>query len=91
VCRHHDQIHGFSCRVVDDRRGGAARGVYIIWYRDLPRWWLASARFPAEQLATLAIAGPGGAALPLFAGVAILVGFIAIGLRLAMRWFGATE
>ncbi len=39
----------------------------------------------------LAISGPGGAPLPVLAEVAILVGFIAIGLRLAVRWFGATE
>jgi hypothetical protein len=52
---------------------------------------LASAGLPADQLGALAIAGPGGAPLPIFAEVAILVGFIAIGLALAVRWFAATE
>ncbi len=52
---------------------------------------LGSAGLPPELLGALAIAGPGGAPLPMLAEVAILLVFIAVGLGFAVRWFGATE
>src|SRR5262249_47318879 len=52
---------------------------------------LGAAGQPPELLAALAIAGPDGAPLPILAEVAILLGFIAVGIGLAVRWFGATE
>jgi ABC-2 type transport system permease protein len=52
---------------------------------------LSSAAVPPEVLGSLAIAGPSGAPLPLLAEVGVLLAFIAVGLALAVRWFGATE
>ena len=52
---------------------------------------LSSAAVPPEVVASLAIAGPSGAPLPLLAELALLAAFIAVGLALAVRWFGATE
>jgi ABC-2 type transport system permease protein len=52
---------------------------------------LGAAGAPEEVLASLAIAGPNGAPLPLLVEVVILCAFIAAGLALAVRWFGVTE
>jgi ABC-2 type transport system permease protein len=52
---------------------------------------LSSSAVPPEVLNSLAIVGPSGAPLPILAEVAVLVAFIAVGLGLAVRWFGATE
>ena len=52
---------------------------------------LGAAGAPEDVLASLAIAGPNGAPLPLLVEVVILCAFIAAGLALAVRWFGVTE
>ncbi len=52
---------------------------------------LGSAGLPPELLGARAIVGPEGAPLPMLAEVAVLLMFIAVGLGLAVRWFGATE
>ncbi len=52
---------------------------------------LSATAAPPEVLRALAITDPSGAPLPILAEVAILLAFIAVGLTLAVRWFGATE
>ena len=52
---------------------------------------LSSAAVSPEVVVSLAIAGPSGEPLPLLAELGVLVAFIAVGLALAVRWFGATE
>jgi ABC-2 type transport system permease protein len=52
---------------------------------------LGAAGLPPELLQGLAILGPDGAPLSTLAEVGILLAFIAVGLALSIRWFGATE
>ena len=52
---------------------------------------LGAAGVPPELVNSLAIAGPNGAPLPIPIEVGILLAFIAVGVSLAVRWFGALE
>jgi ABC-2 type transport system permease protein len=57
----------------------------------LRRVALASAGAPPERIAALALAGPGGAPLPVWADVAALAAFAIPALALGVRWFGRAE